>query len=130
MNTKVKLFISAFSVIAFATVVSSCKSTKSTAIAPAPAPAKQTDCATAPTYAADIKPILDAACASSCHSAKRKAKRIDLSSLEGVKAIATSPSFLGAIRHESDYVPMPRMNPKLEDASINKIACWIKEGMN
>ena len=79
-------------------------------------------------FAAGIKPIIDASCASTCHSAKKHAHSIDLSTYELVKAAAAENSFLGSIRHQGIYAPMPKNHEKLDDATIQKIACWIQNG--
>lgn len=81
-----------------------------------------------PGFVADIKPILDLNCASTCHSEKNRAGGIDLSTYENVKNIATKSKFLGAIRHETGFDAMPRKAPKLADADILKIACWVSAG--
>jgi hypothetical protein len=82
----------------------------------------------ATSYTTDIKPILDANCASSCHSAEKHMHHLDLSTYESVKAESGNPEFLGAINHESNYTPMPKNHPKLDDASIQKIQCWVQNG--
>jgi hypothetical protein len=81
-----------------------------------------------PSYTADIKPILDENCGNSCHSAANRAGGIDLSSYEGAKSVAEKKKFLGAIRHELGYIPMPKKHPKLDDETIRKIACWVQNG--
>lgn len=101
----------------------SCKSSKSTTSTAA------VNCGDAkPTYTTDIKPILDTHCAATCHSAKNMADGIDLSSYEGAKAVSGKKKFLGAIRHEFGYPPMPKKADKLADADITKIACWVQNG--
>ena len=129
MNTKKNLFFSTLTIaIVVGLTLSSCK-TQKTATATTTTKAEPV-CATTPTYTADIKPIIDGACGNSCHSAAKKAHQIDLSSYEGTKSAAADKSFLGAINQESGYAPMPRMHPKLDDATIAKITCWVKGGMN
>jgi hypothetical protein len=81
-----------------------------------------------PTYTADVKPILDANCAGTCHSAINHAANIDLSKYETVKAVSSNKKFLGSIRHDKGFEPMPRKNPKLSDDDIHKIACWVQGG--
>lgn len=81
-----------------------------------------------PTYTADIKPILDLHCASTCHSSEKKAAGITLAAYEEAKVQAFKRRFLGAIRHDAGYTAMPRKNPKLSDNDITKIACWIQSG--
>ena len=107
----------------FMTGIYSCKTTKSV-----PPPVTVTCIDPKPTYSADIKPILDTHCASSCHSAKNHAGNIDLSSYEGSKSVSEKKRFLGAIRHEAGFEAMPKKNPKLGDDDILKIACWVQGG--
>jgi mono/diheme cytochrome c family protein len=82
------------------------------------------------TYTGQVKPILDAKCATSgCHNDVSKAKGIDLSNYGQTKAYAGNASFLGSIEHTGGYEPMPLNGAKLSDAEIKLIACWIKNGM-
>lgn len=111
------------SVIAACIYISSCKpkqvATKTT----------QTACVSSPTYTADIKQILDANCGTTCHSAEKKKHGIDLSSYEPSKESASRNSFMGSIRHEDGFEPMPANHAKLDDATIEKLSCWVKNGM-
>ena len=128
MNSKKNLFFSTLTIVAVVGLtLSSCKTQKTATTA---TPKAEPVCTTTPNYASDIKPIIDDACGNSCHSAAKKAHQIDLSSYEGTKSAAADKSFLGAINQESGYAPMPRMHPKLDDATIAKITCWVKGGMN
>ena len=97
--------------------------------------ATKTACTSAPTYTADIKTIFDATCMP-CHSAEKHKHNIDLSNYETTKEIAKGKNFLGAIRHEAGYDAMPpppepplQDNKRLSDATIEKISCWIENGM-
>ena len=85
-------------------------------------------CASSPTYTADIKSILDANCMP-CHSAEKHKHNIDLSKYETAKAAAADKSFLGSIRHEAGYEPMPVKHDKLDDATIQKLSCWVQTGL-
>ena len=89
-----------------------------------------TDCSsTSYTYTNDIKSITDASCAvSGCHNDVTRASGIDLSTFDLVKSEAGNARFLGAIRQESGFAPMPRGSSKLSDATIAIIACWIESG--
>jgi mono/diheme cytochrome c family protein len=80
------------------------------------------------TYTAQVKSIIDVNCASSCHSAASKADGIDLSTYEKVKSISGEARFLGAVRHLAGYTPMPIKAPKLSDADIATLTCWVKNG--
>lgn len=82
-----------------------------------------------PTYTADIKSIIDANCATSgCHNAASHQEGIDLSTYAKVKSESEKDRFLGAIQHKSGYQPMPDDAPKLSDALIQKISCWVQNG--
>jgi uncharacterized membrane protein len=82
------------------------------------------------TFAATIKPILQASCYS-CHSNANyvnKGSGIKLENYEDVK-IQASSRLMGAIKHASGYVQMPQGGGKLPDCEINKIQRWIDNGM-
>lgn len=100
--------------------LSSCKSKKVTT--------SSTKCASSPTYTADIKPIFDASCMP-CHSAEKRKHNIDVSSYASSKEAAKSKSLLGSIKHEVGYDAMPLKHDKLSDVQIEKVACWIQNGM-
>lgn len=85
-------------------------------------------CDIKPTYAVDVKPIIDQSCGNTCHSNKWKADGIELTSYELVKAEAAKPRFLGALNHKEGYDPMPKKAPKLSDSLLKVIDCWIKNG--
>jgi hypothetical protein len=82
-----------------------------------------------PTYTTDIKKILDEYCATTCHSSEKKKRGIDLSSYEASKEAAAYANFLGSIRHEAAYEEMPANHKKLDNVTIQKIACWVNNGM-
>lgn len=109
--------------IALALFIVSCKTKK------ASTETSTSACVTTPTYTADIKPIIDASCGTTCHSAQKRKAGIDLSTYESVKENAAQKRFLGAIKHEQGFDPMPAYAAKLDDATIQKIECWIKGGM-
>ncbi|MFL5753131.1 MAG: hypothetical protein ACJ76F_06975 [Bacteroidia bacterium] len=118
MKRTISIIISSV-IIVFLSLIAACKSK----------PAPKTTCAEPNlTYTSDIKPILDVNCATTCHSAKKRAHGIDLSNYESVKASASDASFLGSIRHEGGYTPMPKNHDKLDEPTIQKIACWIQNG--
>ena len=81
-----------------------------------------------PTYTNDIKPILDARCASSgCHDGNSSAAGVELDTYDSAVSESKKDEFMGSIRHSSGYNPMP-VGGKLDDISIKKIACWIQNG--
>ena len=113
----------AFCVFAAAVVMPSCKSSKSTASSTTPVTVPDK-----PSYAVHIKPIVDAACGTKCHSPAKKADGLDLSYFEGVKDACEKHKLLGSIKHESGVKPMPRMAPQLSAQAIATIEKWINEG--
>ncbi len=79
------------------------------------------------TYTSDTKAIFDGSCAfSGCHDPVTKAGGNDLSTYVGVKAAGTG-KIIAAIEHTGP-VPMPFMQAKLADATIQKIKCWVSKG--
>jgi hypothetical protein len=88
-----------------------------------------TKCKTVYTYTEHIAPIMQQHCAGSCHSAVKKAYGIDLSTYEMVSEEAAKKRFMGSLRHEGVYPKMPKKAEKLDDATLDMIACWIETGM-
>ncbi len=86
-------------------------------------------CSTIPTYTAEIKNIIDLNCANECHNAKKKKHNIDISTYDLAKAAAANRNFMGTINHLPGYDPMPDKKPKLDDVTIQKLTCWIQNGM-
>lgn len=83
----------------------------------------------APTYTVDIKPILDANCAtSSFHSASAKKDGYDLSSYSGSKSASGKSAFLGSIQHKSGFKAMPDGRAALDEADVKLISCWVQNG--
>lgn len=81
------------------------------------------------TYSNGIKTILDASCASAgCHDAIAATNGIDMSSYANSKNAFQNKNALCTIHHGSGCKPMPDGSPKLSDATINKIDCWVKSG--
>lgn len=95
-----------------------------------PKPANTGGCdTTGMTYTADIKPILDGTCATSgCHDAVTKSNGWDLSSYNGAVTTATGGRLMGSLKHETQFFPMPKSLPKLDDCTISKIQAWINAG--
>lgn len=79
-------------------------------------------------YESQVKPILDANCATSCHSAANHAAGIDLSTYESVKAVSARNSFLGAVKHSAGFSPMPKKAAQLSAEDIKTLSCWVSNG--
>lgn len=93
-------------------------------------PVDMTDCGgIMPTYNADIKAILDASCAKSgCHDAITSQNGVNLSTYASAFAISREDRFLGVIQHKSGYPQMPFDGPKLPNATIELLTCWVQNG--
>jgi hypothetical protein len=79
-----------------------------------------------------ISPIISSKCATSgCHSTSSKAAGINLGTFDAIKAYITKSQapFLGSIKRDGNYSPMPKGSPKLADCDISKIESWIAAGM-
>lgn len=82
-----------------------------------------------PTYNNDIKAILDASCTSSgCHNSVDLANNYDFSTYATASAISQGNRFLGAINHQSGFMPMPQNAPKLSNENIELLTCWVENG--
>ena len=78
-------------------------------------------------YSQDIQPILRNHCLS-CHNAGSNIGNITLEGHDRLMIHIMNGSFLGAIKHQSNFSPMPQGNPKLSDCQIQKIESWINSG--
>ncbi len=90
------------------------------------------DCTTVKDFSfkADVLPILEANCASGgCHNDKSRKHNISVLNIEDVKKAASKGELLGTIKHEKGYPKMPMFKPKLKEEDIQKIECWVKNGM-
>lgn len=79
------------------------------------------------TYTNDIKSIFDASCAfSGCHDVATQSGGKNLTTYAGVNAAGLT-SIVAAIEHTGP-IPMPYQLPKLPNATIQKIKCWVSKG--
>lgn len=107
-----------------ASLLVACKSSKQTTTAPVAI----LDCSNkSVTYAADIKPIIEENC-SRCHNANEKAG-YNFLKIEFVKKAVADGHLLGTIKHQKGFDKMPANAAKLDQATIDKIECWINNGM-
>ena len=82
-----------------------------------------------PTYANNVKAIMDSKCAfSGCHNAGTAASGINLSDYANVSSEANNDRFLGSIEHLTGYSNMPRNGSQLSTAERQTIYCWIQTG--
>ena len=82
------------------------------------------------TYTNVIRPLTNQHCAiSGCHvDGGGNAGNIDLTTHQGLKAVADNGSLLGSIRGMAGYSQMPLNAPKLDDCTIAKYAKWVAAG--
>jgi hypothetical protein len=89
------------------------------------------DLTTAVKFSTVVSPIIASKCGiSGCHSTSSKAAGINLGTYDAIKAYSTSSKaiFLGSIKRESSYSPMPQGGAKLPDCDISKIESWVNAG--
>ena len=79
------------------------------------------------TFSGTVNPILQQNCLA-CHSNANPTAGISLEGYDNVVNATTSPAFMGAIRHEEGYAPMPQGGNKLSDCKIAQIQKWIDDG--
>ena len=118
-----KLFIAT---VLISAAFAACKTAeKATTATPKP---DQLNCATKTfTYVADIKPIMEQYC-TKCHNTNEKAG-YNFLQLEGVKKAAANGHLLGTIKHAEGFSAMPARAAKIDQPTIDKIECWINNGM-
>lgn len=79
------------------------------------------------TYSGGVAPLMTTYC-TRCHGATSPRGGIDLSTYDGVKAVALNGRLLGSIKKETGYKPMPPGTTKLQDCQIRQIEKWVKAG--
>lgn len=79
------------------------------------------------TYSGAVAPLMTASC-TRCHNTTTPRAGIDLSTYDGVKAVAHNGKLLGSIKKETGYKPMPPGNTKLPDCQIRQIEKWVQAG--
>lgn len=79
------------------------------------------------TYDGHIKAIMGTSCnLGGCHATG--AGGFMLGTYVEVKTAAEKANFLGAIRHEDGFLPMPSGQPQLDSSLIEQLECWEKSG--
>ncbi|HLC82416.1 MAG TPA: cytochrome c [Bacteroidia bacterium] len=119
-----KLFLITFTSVI---VISACKTSKETAKVKTAVVKPALDCKTTEITYAEIKPIFEKNC-TSCHGYGGSGGFNFLSSVD-IKRAAAKGELLGAIKHESGFPRMPARAEQLSQADIDKIECWINNGM-
>lgn len=81
-------------------------------------------------FVADVLPIVETHCNGiTCHNAGDKGGGIILESHSQIAEAAAKGSFMGSIRHESNFKVMPLNAPQLDTCTINTLSKWIERGM-
>lgn len=87
------------------------------------------DCSTMDvTYSFDIKPVFETFCFE-CHGDKEAEGGYNFMKISEIKRAAKSGALLGSIKWERGFSRMPENDPQLDAKTIDKIECWIKNGM-
>lgn len=80
-------------------------------------------------YTADVRPILDAKCATAgCHDAGTGAGGYDFSTHATTQPSATNGKLVGTVNWTAGFSAMPKNQPKLSQCEINKITRWANQG--
>jgi cytochrome c553 len=79
------------------------------------------------TYAATIQPFVANMC-TGCHSGSSPDGGIDLSSYNGLHAVAIDGRLAGSIQHQASYSAMPPVGSGLSDCHIQQVLKWIEHG--
>ncbi len=82
---------------------------------------------TTATFAATIKPIIDANC-TSCHSGSQPSGGYNLTNYTGLQPIAANGKLIQVITYAAGVSPMPKNTSKLNACNIAKIRTWIRNG--
>lgn len=78
-------------------------------------------------YSVAVKIIMSNKCVG-CHNPSSLGGSIDLSTYNGVKAVALNGKLYGSVANQSGYSPMPKNSSKLSDCEIRQIQKWIIAG--
>jgi hypothetical protein len=83
-----------------------------------------------PTYNAQASVIINNSCAfSGCHNNATKKEGISLEGYTNAKSqFLDNSKNLASIHHASGVEKMPYKGTKLDDATINLLDCWVKNG--
>lgn len=119
-----KIILSGFVLILIFTTCKTARQSEKTAITQ---PAL--DCSTMDvTYSFDIKPVFETFCFD-CHGDEEEEGGFNFMKISEIKRAAKSGALLGSIKWKRGFSRMPENDPQLDAKTINKIECWIKNGM-
>jgi uncharacterized membrane protein len=79
-------------------------------------------------FSQHILPILKNTC-TGCHSGSSPSGNINLSTFEGVSAVASNGRLTGAIKKLTSYAAMPPAGNALSPCNVDKIEAWIAQGI-
>ena len=78
-------------------------------------------------YQNDLVTIIDLYCNDGCHNAVDRQGNVVLETYNNVQPYLDDGSFIGSIKYESPFAPMPP-GSKLSQCDIDKIDSWIANG--
>ncbi len=95
--------------------------------------ANKCDTAKVMSFATDIQPVLSGNCGTGtpCHSSSTAQSGVDLSTYEGVKAVADDGKLISSIKWDdvATFSHMPKNSPvKISDCAMAKISKWVGAG--
>jgi cytochrome c553 len=118
-----KIFFAGTTLVLFFTT---CKTVKPTEKAVATKPV--VDCNNINySYSFDIKPIFETYCVN-CHAEGGEAG-YNFTKIPDLKRAAQSGELIGAIKWKRGFSKMPQDADRLDETTINKIECWVNNGM-
>lgn len=86
-------------------------------------------CDTSPVkFSTQVTAILQRNCYA-CHSTGSNLGNLLLDSYSAARDAARNPSFMGSVRHQGGYEPMPQGAGKLSDCDIQALQTWVDDGM-
>jgi hypothetical protein len=74
-----------------------------------------------------VKPLVQSRC-ESCHNASLSSGNVNLQGYDNVKVYVENNRFLGSVRHDPGFTPMPFGQSRLPNCDILKIEKWINDG--
>ena len=79
------------------------------------------------TFSRIIQPMVNKYC-KGCHNEVLSSGGYNFESYDGILKSVTNRRILGALNHETGYLPMPRGGNKLSDCEISQFRKWIDNG--
>ena len=79
------------------------------------------------TYSRDVVSILQSNCLS-CHNDLSEQGGVNLDGYDNLIPYVEDGSFMGSIRHEEGWEPMPLTGGMISSCSIDKLQAWIDAG--